>query len=411
MFVKGKILTGSFSLIKKMNTSVILNTIREHNSISRADIARLTKLTPATVTNITSELLQHQIILEAERGESSGGRKPVMLRINTDGYYVVGVYIGSKVVEVVIANLNSDFIFEKKINNSADLTHKDILKNIVEIIQEWRKNNNSEKVLGIGVGVHGLVQTEKGIAVYAPNLGWENVPIKDYFEENLNIPVFIDNDVRTMTLGESWFGVAKDINNFILIYIGYGVGGSIVVDNHLFRGMNEGAGEIGHMTIDPKGPKCSCGNTGCLQTLISENAIVQEMKRLITEGHYSSIKDLVGDEICRISPEIVYEAAINNDNLALTVIKEQSKYLGIAIANLINTINPSMIIISGKITRLGDIVMNVVMDEVRNRSLKYLQHSTKIIYSTLNRKAVLKGAVSLVLNETFSNPDFIFTKV
>lgn len=409
--MKEKILTGSFSLIKKMNTSVILNTIREYGSISRADIARITKLTPATVTNITSELLNNHIILEAERGESSGGRKPVMLRINTAGYYVAGVYIGSKVVEIVIANLNAEFIFTKTIKNDQSYSAEETLKEIVSIIENWRIQNPNKKILGIGLGVHGLVQSRKGIAIYAPNLNWENVRIKDYIEKYLELPAFVENDVRTMTLGESWFGVAKDINNFVLIYVGFGIGGSIVIDNHLFRGINEGAGEIGHMTLDPDGPKCSCGNFGCLQALASEQALTRRAKELIEDGENSIIKDIVGDELSHISPEIVYDAARNNDEMALKIIQEQSEYLGIAVANLINTINPSMVIVSGKISRLGDLVMSIIKNEVRNRSMKYLQHSTEIMYSNLNRKAVLKGAVALVLNETFSNPDIILNSL
>lgn len=409
--MKDKILTGSFSLIKKMNTSVILNTIRESGSISRAEIARLTKLTPATVTNITSELLNNKIILEAERGESSGGRKPVMLRINTDGHYVAGVYIGSKVVEIVIANLNAEFVYSNKIENDYSVPYTETLGEISKSIKRWQEENPSKNILGIGLGVHGLVQSEKGIALYAPNLNWENVPVKNFLQEKLNLPVFIDNDVRTMTLGESWFGVAQDISNFILIYIGYGVGGSIVIDNHLFRGINEGAGEIGHTTIDPNGPQCSCGNFGCLQALASEHAIVKKIVELLKNGRSSSIKDIIGGELSRISPEIIYDAALNEDELALEVIGQQSKYLGIAIANLINTINPSMVIISGKISRLGDLVMNRIKDEVQRRSMKYLQHSTNIMYSNLNRQAVLKGAVAFVLNETFSNPDLIYHNI
>lgn len=403
-----QIVTGSFSLIKKMNTSLILNTIREQGPISRAEIARLTKLTPATVTNITSELIKYRLILEAERGESSGGRKPVMLRINSNGYYVIGIYIGSKGVEIIAANLNADIIYSDKINIDSSIPSSDVLKQIKNKIKRWMQENTNKKILGIGIGAHGLVKSREGVSIYAPNLGWENVPIKDELEKELNIPVFLDNDVRTMTLGENWFGVAKDVSNFIFVYVGYGIGGSIVIDNQLYRGINEGAGEIGHTTIERNGPKCSCGNYGCLQALASEQAIVNRVKELLQQGKKSSIVECVGGDLCRISPEIVIEAALNHDYLALEVIKEKARYLGIGVANLINTINPSLVIINGRIIKLGDIVMDCIRQEVEKRSMKYLQYSTDITFSRLHEKAVLKGAVALVLCETFNDPEIAY---
>jgi glucokinase-like ROK family protein len=395
--------------MKKMNTSLILNTIREKGPVSRAEIAKITGLTPATVTNITAELIKCHLILEAERGESSGGRKPVMLRINSNGYYVIGVYIGSKAVEIIVANLNSDSIYSDGLEIDSSIPNEVVLDKIVQKISTWMKANKDKKILGVGVGVHGLVKSREGISIYAPNLGWENVPVKDILESELNVPVFVDNDVRTMTLGESWFGIAKDISNFVFIYVGYGIGGSVVIDNQLYRGITEGAGEIGHTTIEVNGPRCSCGNFGCLQALASEQAIVNRVKEILSNGEKSIINEWVGGNLCRISPEIIFEAALNNDNVALRVVKEKAACLGIGVANLINTFNPSMVIINGRIIKLGKIIMECIQKEVGRRSMKYLQDSTKITFSSLSQNAVLKGAVALVLSETFENPEIVYS--
>ncbi|MDK2800701.1 MAG: N-acetylglucosamine repressor [Clostridiales bacterium] len=407
--MRKQVIPGSFSLMKKMNISLILNTIREKGCVSRAEIAKITGLTPATVTNITAELIKYKLILEAERGQSNGGRKPVMLRINSQGYYVIGIYIGSKGVEIIVANLNSDIIYSDNLNIDSSIPSEVILDGIKKKISRWMNINKGKQILGIGVGIHGLVQSRDGISIYGPNLGWENVPVKDTLESALKVPVFIDNDVRTMTLGESWFGLAKDITNFIFIYVGYGIGGSIVIDNQLYRGISEGAGEIGHTTIECNGPKCSCGNYGCLQALASEKAMVDEVKKLLSDGKKSVIKSWVNDDLCRISPEIVFEAAIKNDDLALTVIKEKARYLGVGIANLINTFNPSLVIINGQITKLGDTIMDCIQQEVNKRSMKYLQNSTNITFSFLGQDAVLKGTVALVLGETFNNPELVYS--
>ncbi len=401
-------LVGSFSLMKKMNTSLVLNTIREDGPISRADIARKTKLTPATITNITSELIKYNLILEAERGLSSGGRKPVMLRINSNGYYVIGIYIGSKNVDIIIADLNADIIYSNSIENDSTMSGEEVLAKIISKVKQWLQGHTDKKILGIGVGVHGLVKSQEGILVYAPNLGWENLPIKNKLEQALKLPVFIDNDVRTMTLGESWFGLAREVSNFIFVYIGYGIGGSIVIDNQLYRGMAEGAGEIGHTTIEANGPKCSCGNYGCLQSLASEQAMLSSIKKRIAEGRESIICKWIDNDICRISPGIIVKAALQNDELALEVIKEKSKYLGIGIANLINTFNPSLVIINGRVSQLDRVVLDCIQEEVKKRSLKHMQHSTSITFSRLNEEAVLKGAVALVLSETFQNPEIAY---
>ncbi|NLY42406.1 MAG: ROK family transcriptional regulator [Clostridiaceae bacterium] len=400
---------GSFSLMKKMNTSFILNTIREKGPISRAEVAKITGLTPATVTNITAELIKYHLILEAERGESSGGRKPVMLRINTNGYYVIGVYIGSTYIDIVVSNFNSDNIYSDKIRIDTRIAGEIVLKKAAEKIKDWMDNNKDKKILGAGIGVHGLVQSKEGISLYAPNLGWEKVPVKEIFQKHLGVPVFVDNDVRTMTLGESWFGLAKNVSNFIFLYVGYGIGGSIVIDNQLYRGTTEGAGEIGHTTIEIDGPRCSCGNYGCLQAMASETAIIERFKEVLSKGEKSIIRDWVGDNVDSITPEMIFDAALKGDRTALSVVKEKASYLGVGIANLINTFNPSMVIVNGNIAVLGKTVMDCIQEEVRRRSMKYLQNSTKITFSHLGEDATLKGAVALVLSETFENPDLVYS--
>jgi len=397
-----QVVAGSFSLIKKINTSLILNTIRERGTISRAEIAKLTGLTPATVTNITAELIRYDLVLEAERGESSGGRKPVMLKINSDGYYVIGLNICSNEVELIVSNLNADIIFEDRFYINRFIPSDNVLNTIIHKLKRWIQKNADKKILGIGVGVHGLVSSQKGVSIFAPNLGWENVPIKSMLEEGLGLPVFIDNDVRTMTLGESWFGSARDISNFVFIYVGYGIGGSIVINNQLYKGITEGAGEIGHTTIEINGPRCSCGNHGCLQALASEQALMQRAEEKLKQGSHSKIKELQGDQT--LTPETIYKAAAQDDSIAVELVKEQAKYLGVGIANLINTFNPASIVINGNLAKLSSIVMEIVHNEVQQRSMKFLQNSVNIIFSDLGEKAALKGAVALVLSEIFNNP-------
>jgi len=172
--------------------------------------------------------------------------------------------------------------------------------------------------------------------------------------------------------------------------VGYGIGGSIVIDNQLYKGITEGAGEIGHTTIDLNGPQCSCGNYGCLQVMASEQGLINMAEEMM--GFHKNP-----------TPEFIYGLAAQNDSIAVQLVKKQAKYLGIGIANLINTFNPKLIVINGRLTNLEKLVMEEIRSVVERRSMKYLQESCNIIFSRLGEKAILKGTVALVLSETFNN--------
>ena len=390
---------GSFSLIKELNTSVILNTIRDNKSISRAEIAKITGLTPATVTNITGELILKHLIVETTLGKSSGGRKPVMLELNTKGFNTVGVFIGSKYIDISISDLGANIIDTtfSEINDS--MTSEEVIAKVIGGIKKVMKKAN-KKILGIGVGVHGLVRSKEGVSVLAPNLGWENVRINDLLESEFKLPVFVDNDVKTMTLGEKWFGAGRDADDFVMLYTGYGIGASLVTNGQIYRGALNYACEIGHTTIEAEGPLCSCGNRGCFQMLASEFALLQQIK----ENGYDK-KYFDGEKID--VEEVIDKALAGNEDL-MALLKKQAYYIGVGLANIINTFNPSMIILNGFIIKTGGILMPEILKQVQLRSLKYMQSEVNIIFSPLGRDAVFKGAVSLVLSGIFENPWHFF---
>lgn len=387
---------GSFAKMKNTNTALILSIIRSYDAISRADIAKMSGLTPATVTNITSELIKMGIVTESELGVSKGGRKPVLLRIVSDRCYVVGVYMGTAVIEIVLTDLNTNIISYKCLKNYKGITQDEALRRVESTIHEMTAECD-KKVIGIGVGVHGLVRSREGIAIFSPNLGWENVRIKDKLEGEFKVPVLVDNDVHAMSLGESINGIASDVDNFVLMYIGRGIGGSIVIDHQVYRGVSDSAGEIGHTTVLPEGPVCSCGNRGCLQALASERVIAENYKQA------KSIADESDIDI-----DDIIDAALAGDDDAVRQIENAVHYIGIGIANLINLFNPSMVVINGKISRMGNSVMGIIGEEVARRCLKYAHNPVRIVFSKLGREGFLKGAAALVVSELFNNPvDFI----
>lgn len=406
-----KVKTGKASIVKGINTKNILDIIRRKGPISRIEIAEITGLTPATITNITSELIDKKLIIEAEAGDSSGGRKPIMLRVRCDYYRVVGVYLGSRKIKIITSDLMANIKHKKEIryeNNSVTTEYvMEILeKELTPIIEKY--SNKNKKVVGIGIGIHGLVDSNRGISVVAPNLGWRNVNIADTLYKKYSIPVFVDNNTRTMALGEKWFGSGKNVSSFFCLNIEYGVGGSFFIEDKLIAGASFGAGEIGHTTVDINGEMCSCGNRGCLETVASVKALLRQAYTRYEDNKNSKV--FLGKEINSVSdinPDDVFEAAKEGDEFAISLIKRMGENIGTGIANVINMLNPEMIIINGGIISTGDMLLAPIIDSVKKHSFLNSVNSTGIVLSKLGNVAYLKGAVVLATQHIFDNPDLI----
>ena len=265
---------GSFSNMKSTNVKLILNKIHQYRSISRAQIAEETGLTAATVTNLTAELIKSGIIIESVQGSSTGGRRPVMLEFNSAQYAICCAYISSKTLEFGVTDFDGNILY----HNASGINKKMSSDDIVDIIYtEYNKSIKKlgKKIISMGIGLHGTVDYAKGNWVFAPNLEWRNIPICKILSSKLEIPVFADNDVKLMAKGEMWYGVARNVSDFALIYVGEGVGGAAIINGELYRGVSNASGEIGHCTVDINGDECSCGNRGCLQTKTNKNAMLK----------------------------------------------------------------------------------------------------------------------------------------
>jgi len=386
--------TGSFSLIKELNTSVILNTIRSNNSISRAEIASMTGLTPATVTNLTSRLLEHKLIKETELGESSGGRKPVMLEINGSEYNVACINIGSKAVTVSIFDINGNLITSANpevIKNDYKASLNSITAKLSELSELSMK-----RILGVGVSCEGMINEDEGICVFSSNLGWENIDIREEIYSKTGLPVFVDNDVHVIALGEKWFGAAKNTDDFVLFYTGFGLGLAVMNKDGLYRGSMNYAGEMGHTVLDPDGPICTCGNHGCVQAFASASALMRDLKSI----GYIDEKEPPLEEII--------SASLGGDEILGKLFHKQAHYIGIAAANSINLFNPSVLIFNGYISQLGDDIKAIITQQIFRNCLKNAKSNIKIVYSELNSDALPKGAAALVISKLFEYPSIFF---
>ncbi|MGD6818035.1 ROK family transcriptional regulator [Metabacillus sp. 84] len=397
-------LVGSFQLMKSLNKSLILNTIRSTGGISRAEIAKKTKLTPPTVTNIANELLRAGLVVEGKQGPSSGGRKPIILKINSRSFFVAGVDVGVSKIRFAITDLEAKIVLQSTVPIHHSMTEEALVGMMISELRKLIKEAeiSNDKLIGIGIGMHGIVNASKGVALFAPNLHLKNIPLKQRLEEEFQTLVKVENDARAMALGESWFGNGAGAEDLICVNVGYGIGAGILMNNKLFRGRHGLAGEIGHTAADLNGPKCTCGNYGCLQTLAAHDGLKRAAMREISFGRKTLITELIKGDENQISGELLYRAALQGDELAIEIFRNAGRYLGTAITNLIHIMNPSKIIIGGGISKAGHFIMDPIREVVKQRALNDDAKETVIVESGLGDHAALIGSVTLILAEMFS---------
>lgn len=389
-------------LIKKINTVSILKIIREKGPISRADISKMIGLNPATVSSNVSDLLQRSLIKEVGSGESSGGRKPILLELNNSEIYVIGVDMGIKKVSTGLIDIEGNIIQKITLQYPKEANQESVLGTIKDSIYEVVKGKDDDfnKIIGIGMGIHGIVDPEKGVSSYAPAFDWHNLDIVAIFKNEFNTPVIIDNDVRVMALGEKWFGKAKDAQNFVLLNIGTGIGAGIYLNGNLYRGNNFGAGEIGHVSIFDRKTKCKCGEYGCFEAMASGIGIVTRFIEELNNGGKSSILERI--DICQITSEEIYNEALKGDELSIQILKETGKYIGTGISMLINILNPEMILIAGGVSKAGKFIFEEIQKAVSKKSIN---NNLKLLYigeTILKEDAGIVGAATLIIRDIFS---------
>jgi glucokinase len=250
------------------------------------------------------------------------------------------------------------------------------------------------EVAGIGVGAPGPLDTARGIVIVAPNLGWRDMPLRDRIAEGLGLVATLENDANCATLGEWWRGAAQGARFVIGVTIGTGIGGGIVLDGKVYHGAADVAAEFGHTTIDLNGRRCKCGNYGCLEAYASGPAIAARAVEEVQAGTPSSIPTYVSGDLAQVTAQTVYQAAQDGDDLALEVVRDTARFLGAGIANLVNILNPEVVVITGGVTQAGDRLFAPLRIEVKRRAFKPAVESCRIVPGALPGTAGVCGAVA-----------------
>jgi len=377
--------------MREFNLLLVLNCIREHGPLPRVAIARHTGLSRPTVSSLMEILLRERLVREGELMNSSavGGRRAVEVHFNASAGYVLGVDVGRTHLTMMLANLAAEIQarhsepFDSSQGAEACLP---LLSTRLRAFIE-AADTRWDQIVGIGMGVPGPIDTSRRQLVSPPRLpGWDRINLYAAMHRELQVPVFLDNDANMGTLGESRYGAGRGVENMAYIKLGTGIGGGMIMNGVIYRGSGS-AGEIGHVTIDADGPECACGNRGCLEALAGAGAIVEDASREASQA------------ICDIAD--VIRAAQEGDPHCRAALERAGEYVGVAVADVINLCNPTLILLDGGVSRAGELLLGPLRRTAAARSLPIAWASTTIQLAQLGDNAIALGAVSTVLDAAF----------
>ena len=260
---------------------------------------------------------------------------------------------------------------------------------------EEETGDGRDLVAGMGIGSPGPLDRERGVVVETPNLGWRNFPLRDLLSEAVDLPATLDNDANCATFGEWWIGAGRNVANVVGLTLGTGIGGGIVMDGDIVHGASDVAGEIGHMTVSLEGRRCKCGNEGCLEAYASGPNIAARAVEGIRAGRRSILGDLVEGGLEEVSAATVYDAILEGDDYAREVMTETARILGAGIANLLNVLNPGVVVIAGGVTRAGPHLFEPLRAEARRRAFESAVEACEIVPARLPDTAGVIGAAGV----------------
>ena len=371
---------ATYQQTKQHNRDLVLRTIFKNETVSRAEVARVTSLTRTTVSDVVNGLLAEGLVEEVGRGESIGGKSPILLSVVADSRYLIGLNLGQEKFIGAIVNLRGEIkeMVEVPVH---DDNGQNALEAVSQIISRLVRTK-LKPIVAIGVGTPGLVNTREGVVLNAVNLDWQDLLLGQLLQKKFKIPVSILNDSQATAIGEYVYSGKADEGNLIVVNVKHGIGAGILINGRLFQGDGGGAGEIGHVVVQENGELCRCGKQGCLETVSSAHAVLRQMNMT--------------------SIDQVQSALETGDANALRIITKAAHYLGISLANLIGTLNIQKIVLTGDMTRLGNAWLDVVKSSMQEAALSRLSENTKVELGVLDYRACILGASAYLLLDDYS---------
>jgi len=386
--------------------AVILSVIRTFGSLSRVDINRLTHFRPSTISLLVRQMLKEGSIREAGTSNNPFGRKQVLLALQENLGYIVGIEFDPDFVTAAAMDLKPKILSEVRENTFLAGGPAGLIRQLVACAKSVmiKAGFEGKKPLGVALADAGVVNSREGIAVHMADIDfWKEVPLKEVFERECGCPFLLESNTRARTIAERALGAGQMADNLIFIDYRAGIGAGIFADGRMIRGHVESAGEFGHTHVIQDGPACKCGSFGCLEAMVGASAIGARARRAVEQGGTSLVLELAGD-IDKITGWTVLEAANQGDKMCMSLVEDVGQYLGLGIANLVNLFNPSVVILSSSMKLAGQLLLDRISWVVKRQSLRYSVENLDIRYGSLGDESGVLGAGLVILEHLFEIP-------
>jgi N-acetylglucosamine repressor len=364
-------------LMKKQNKNLVLDMIKGRGPISRTEIAKNTGMSPTSISRIVNELHVQGFVRETELVTSGVGRKAVLVDVEKDVLFTIGIEIDKSNIKIAIVNYIGDIVVLKEIHRDHSENYEETLSKIAVNVQDMIEQNGilNEKIIGMAVGLPGYIDYKNGVVKLSDQLFWKEKALAEDLKRITTFDVIVDNELKMKIISEYFLGRAKDVKNAVLVGVGTGIGSAIILNGEIYRGESNNAGEIGHTVIDPTGNVCNCGKIGCLATYISEGAILADSRK---------VKDLH-------SIDDVYEAFRLKEQWAINILDRTTTYISLAISNILCLYNPEVIILSGNLFEKLPEIKEVIEKKFEIYTWEPVRETVKLVYSQLNTQGVVLG--------------------
>ena len=382
-------------------SDLLLRLIWEERRMSRADLARRADVSRSTVSDLVKDLLRTELVAEVGAGQSRGGRRPIVLEFQDEAFGILGVDIGATHVAAVVTDLRGRVLAWQETGHPVRTDPVGTRRLVAELsdgcLASWR--GGTGRLVGIGVAVPSPVdpsQPDRLSEVVLP--AWRGQKWFQGLRQRYGVPVLVDNDANLGALAERWWGAGLGVDDFVYIKVATGIGAGHMVRGEIYRGATGISGEIGHLVVDPQGPRCVCGLRGCLTEFVGSRALSKRASELLAEYPRSVLAGAVPTVIA------IEDAALEGDPLANQIVREAADYLGIAIAGVVSMLNPAAVILGGGLTRVGDLLLEPLRDMVGRRALLPSMAAAEIRVGDLGPQTTALGAATLVLNAALDDP-------
>ncbi|MBN1597652.1 MAG: ROK family transcriptional regulator [Bacteroidales bacterium] len=386
-------------LRKILQKKRIIRYLHNKGPQSNAYLAKKLNISVPTIQTILNELIENELVEEQGQGDSSGGRRPNIYGLADKSFYTMGIDIGRYTTRIAIYNhLNENITGTQILNQTLESSLEFVDQTASFALKLISENKiSSEKIIGIGINMPGLIDSDLGINYTYLNF---EKPIREIFEEKLGVRIFIENDARARALAELKFGVAKGHSNVLVLHVDWGVGLGMILNGRLYRGSSGFSGEFSHIPIIDQGALCNCGKHGCLETIASGMALAKRVEEGIAAGNESMLKNLNADNH-KYTLETIIDAANSGDHFTISLISNMAQYLGKGIATLVQILNPELIILGGRVSKANEYLITPIKQALYLYCIPKLRENTDIIISEFDKEAGVLGAIAVVTERIF----------